>query len=348
MKEWSNPYNSFNSYKGLLYRDQFEAIIKGKMLPPVEVNLDPCNNCQLNCVWCNAKNIIDRNKKVVFTREHLMSTIKNIAEWGVKGLCFAGGGEPTLCPDLADSMDYATECGLEVAIITNGLFIDDKQINAVRRNCRWIGISVDSSNAQTYKGLKGVDCFDKVIENIGKLKGAKEITYKFLIHPINQHEIYRACEIAKESGATGFHSRMLAEEYLENPEYSFIYEEINKQLSECQKLDDENFKTYTIYHKQEGKGNRRIRFNKCQASPLLCMLEANGDVSVCIDRKGDPKTRLCSHENFEEFKNMWGSKAHFDLLDKICPNTDCKKCTMTIYQELLEAHKSDSFCVNFP
>jgi MoaA/NifB/PqqE/SkfB family radical SAM enzyme len=347
MKEWSNPYNSFNSMKGLLYKEQFDGILQGKLLPPVEVNLDPCNNCQLDCVWCNAKNIIDHTKKVVFTREHLLSTIRNIAEWGVKGLCFAGGGEPTLCPDLADAMYYAKEKGLEVALISNGLFINERQITATRDTCRWIGISVDAATKETYLKLKGKDCFDKVIENIGKLKGANEITFKFLIHPDNQHELAKACKLAKESGATVFHSRILSEDYVDN-EKKFDYVELYRLAFDCRSLEDENFKVFTITHKQDGKGNRRINFDKCKASPLLCMLEANGDVSVCIDRKGDPKTRLCSHENFDEFKKTWGSKAHFDLLDKICPKTDCKKCTMTIYQELLDAYKSDKFCRNFP
>ena len=317
-------------------------------MPPIEVNIDPCNNCQLDCVWCNAKNIIDHKKKVVFTREHLLNTVRFIADWGVKGVCFAGGGEPTLCPDLADALDLSVEKGLEAAIITNGLFTSDRQIDSIRKNCRWIGISVDACSAKTYHKLNGQVCFDKVIENLGKLKGSKVITFKFLIHPLNQHEIYRACLLAKESGATVFHSRLLAEDYIKNPEYEFIYDEINKQIEECRKLEDENFKVYTIFHKQEGKGNRRIRFEKCKASPLLCMLEANGDVSLCIDRKGDPKTRLCSHNNLDELKSMWGSKAHFDILSNICPKTDCPKCTMTIYQELLDAYKTDKFCRNFP
>jgi MoaA/NifB/PqqE/SkfB family radical SAM enzyme len=346
MKEWSSPYNSFNSYKGLLYKEQFDGIINGKYLPPIEVNIDPCNNCQLNCVWCNAKNIIDREKKVVFTREHLFSTIKNIHEWGVKGLCFAGGGEPTLCPDLADSMYYAERLGLEVAIITNGLFVDDYQTEAIKNTTRWIGISVDAGRRETYKTLKGVDCLGTVLKNIEKLNGAKEVTFKFLIHPLNQHEIYRACQLAKDSGATTFHSRILSERYIGNSG-QYISEEINKQLEECHKLEDSGFQVFTIFHKQSGEENRRINFSKCNASPLLCMLEANGDVSVCIDRKGDPKTRLCSHENFEELKNMWGSKKHIELLNKIDPSS-CKKCTLCIYQELFEAYKSDKFCMNFP
>ena len=347
--EWNNPYNSFNSYKGLLYRDQFDGIISGNLKPPVEVNIDPVNNCQLDCVWCNAKNIIDKDKKVMMTKDHLFDLIDYSGKWGVKAICIAGGGEPTLMPEVGEAFERIVFNGMESAIITNGLFQNEDQRFGIAKYTRWCGVSVDCSNAATYNKLKKQDKFDTVISNMSKLVDLdiKELTYKFLIHPDNQYEIYTACKLAKDIGCNVFHTRILSTQYLD-PHAYYDYNAINVQLKACHALEDKRFKVYTISHKQEGEGNRRIRFDSCNASPLLCMFEANGDISLCIDRKGDPAVRLGSHENVEDIGRLWGSQHHKEILSKICPNKDCKKCTMTIYQELLDAYWKDSFCVNFP
>jgi MoaA/NifB/PqqE/SkfB family radical SAM enzyme len=348
-REWSNPYNSFNSYKGLLYRKQFDGILEGKLLPPVEVNIDPVNNCNLDCIWCNGKNIIAKDKKVMMTPEHLIELVDFCGSWGVKAICFAGGGEPTLHPKLHEAIERVVFNDMEVALITNGLFTSYDQKFAAAKFTRWCGISVDAATPSTYEKVKKANRFDEVIKNIENLVsiGIKELTFKFLIHPHNQSEIFNACMLAKELGCSVFHSRILSSKYVEDG--AFDYKLIDDQLMRCMEIaDDKNFKVYAIRHKQEGDGNRRIRFKECKASPLLCMMEANGDVGLCIDRKGDPLVRLCSHENVEELRSKWGSQEHLDMLSRICPEKDCKKCTMTIYQELLDAYGQDAFCVNFP
>jgi molybdenum cofactor biosynthesis enzyme MoaA len=348
MKEWKDPYNSFNSMKGLLYSKQFDGIINGKLLPPIEVNIDPVGNCQLDCLWCNGRNIISRDKLVRMSREHLFELIDFCSVWGVKAVCLAGGGEPTLHPDLGDAIERTVMRGMESAIISNGLFTNWDQKFATAKYTRWCGISVDCATKETYEKIKKLDRFDEVIANMRQLVniGINELTFKFLIHPLNQHEIFDACKLAKDTGCNVFHTRILSERYLDGG--TFDRELINSQLEKCHELEDENFKVFTISHKQDGEGNRRINFSECKASPLLCMMEANGDVSVCIDRKGDPRTRLCSHENVNELLEAWGSERHSELLKRICPKEDCPKCTMTIYQELLEAYKSDKFFRNFP
>lgn len=367
-QEWSDdhPYNSFNSYKGLLYGRQFDGIVTGKFLSPIEVNIDPCNNCNIYCIWCNGKKIIDRSNKVMMTTEHLLELIEFCADWGVKAICFAGGGEPTLHPDLAIAFERCYELGLESAIITNGLFMNDEQLERIAERARWIGVSVDSDCSNTYKRCKSVDKFSDVIDNIKKLSdlGAREITYKYLIHPENQYGVLNACRLARDIGADCFHSRLVSTRYIynnwdksyklevdnanNNNDFVLDHNAINEQLETCQKLNSEDFKVFTIRHKQEGKGNRRIRFDRCRASPLLCMFEADGTTSICIDRKGEKETMLCNHDNIENVRAMWGSDYHKKLLSMINPEKDCPKCTMNIYQELLNAYEQDLFCKNFP
>ena len=347
--EWKDPLNSFNSMKGLLYRDKFDAIKAKKLLAPVEVNIDPVNFCQLRCKWCNGSKIIDNKQPIIMDTGHLIKLIEYCAKWGVKGVCFAGGGEPTLHPDLGDALEAVDDNSMESAIITNGLFPNYDLLQTTGILCKWIGVSVDAGTKGTYEKLKGLDKFDTVCRNLKELADVRptELTFKFLIHPGNQHEIFDACKIAKDLGCHRFHTRMLAQDYLGDQKLDLVT--IFEQFDACHEfVEDDKFEVFTISHKQTDEGQKRLRFKKCNASPLLCMFEANGDVALCIDRKGDDKLTLCKHDDLKSIKTNWGTRHHFDLLNKVNPKHDCKKCTLGIYQELYDAYVEDRFSVNFP
>ena len=203
---------SFKSEKVLLYKDNLDGIIDGKLRPPIELSLDPCNACNLKCKWCNAWRVTGENK--IMSKEDLFWTIKEVADWGVKGVCMAGGGEPTLHPNLGEAIELCTAKGLESAIISNGLMWSDELIKVMAKHMRWIGVSVDSGKTETFRKEKGIDGFDQVIDNIkqlvkerNKTKSNVGITFKFVIHMLNQAEIYDTCKLAKEIGVDSIHIR---------------------------------------------------------------------------------------------------------------------------------------------
>ena len=50
MREWTNPYNPFNSMKVLIWREHLEGIVRQEFLPPVTADTDPTNLCNYNCI----------------------------------------------------------------------------------------------------------------------------------------------------------------------------------------------------------------------------------------------------------------------------------------------------------
>ncbi len=62
-KEWSvaKKWNPFNSTKLLASVYRWREIERGKPLPaPVLITIDPTNNCDLSCIWCNSDYILKR------------------------------------------------------------------------------------------------------------------------------------------------------------------------------------------------------------------------------------------------------------------------------------------------
>ncbi len=369
MKEWSkkNWFNSFNSAKGLLFSDWYKAIDKwrlgeGKPLPPIEVSFDPIHACNLNCEWCNASRYLNYDMKDRrMTDEHIMNLTQFLGEWGVKGICFGGGGESTLHTKLPDAMRLAKKLGVDTSIATNGTVFTDELIDTLARCCRWVGISMDSATPVTYEIGRKVNLFDKAISNMKKvndrvkeLKTNCDVAYKFLIFQHNQHEIYDACKLAKETGVKDFHARPAdfshqgMDSKLDNP---YDIENIFKQFEKCHELEDENFRVFTVIHKFNKDFTPVKDFKQCYAASICIQLCADGNIYLCPDQRHSSLYKLGTHyPDPKNILNVWGGKKHYDLVFKTGKKACKTRCTYAPYNiqaELLFINKDDPMCWRF-
>ena len=337
MQEWStkNKFNSFNSWKGLAYMPQYEGIISGKFLPPVEASVDPANECNLNCFFCNGRE--PKSRLVRMTREHLLDLMMFLSHWGVRAVCFAGGGEPTLHDDLPEAFDLLNKLQLPAAIITNGVSMGEELKNSLAKNAQWIGVSVDAARSDTYEAMKGHDKYRQVLRNISSLleKGAKEVTYKFLVHPCNQYEIFDAIVAAAQLGCHAIHIRPIAFKCFASAEKDYDIRSINEQIELGFKNYGDRLRIYAVRHKYDENMHVKFPFKKCLTTPIMPIFSANGDLEMCIDRKGDPKMYLCSHEDLNKVREFWGSDDHKNIIDNI-DLKDCSKCTLNYANEFIE------------
>jgi cyclic pyranopterin phosphate synthase len=335
ISEWVDKYNSFNSYKGLMYKQWYDAILEGRLLPPVECSVDPVNDCNLDCIWCNGRDVKDR--KVYMDGKHLVDLVQFFVKCGAKAVCFAGGGEPTMHENLDQAFIMCKKLSFPCAIITNGLF-KENQFEPIADAARWVGVSVDAATKETYKELKKVDAFNKVISNISKLVnlGCREVTYKFLLHTKNQHEVFRACEIARTIGAHRVHIRPISYKNFQETEEDYDIQSIVEQVDNARRLFEcDKFQIYFIQHKFDENLHRKFGFSKCRATPIMPIFHANGDISACIDRKADKSLVFGKHNPIEEILACWGNQKHKEVINQININ-QCPKCTINYANEQIE------------
>jgi len=359
MTEWSkkSKFNSFNSWKGLLYAKWYEAIAAGKFLPPIEASIDPIHSCNLNCKHCNAHRLMTHQK---MPDDHFINLVHFLGKWGVKAVCIAGGGEPTLHPKLHEAIVEARISGMEASIITNGVLLRGKLLDTVPL-CRWVGVSVDAATQETFLKLKGVDKFQTVIGNIlraTKNSGACDIGFKFLISSLNQGEIYDACKLAKELGVHDFHARPMdfhhqgMGEELDGNLSDINVDLINDQMEQCHELESEDFRVFTVTHKFNPDFTPRKNFSQCFAAPLLIQLCADGKTYFCVDQRQQKEFELGTHyPNPENILNFWGSPRHVDMVlrDHI-PERCTTRCTFGAYCEQCEQlviNDNDPMCWRF-
>ena len=363
--EWSNKYNSFNSDKGLTYYQNYQTILawmdgKAELGPPIEVNLDPVAECNLDCYFCITQRYLKWNRDEVgpmrkLDKEYMLRLVDFLADWGVRGLCISGGGEPTLHPDLPRLIHHAAK-KMDVAVVTNALHLTDTIAIAFNR-CRWVALSVDAATSETYATVKGRDVFSDVLLHIQKLRVLRDLygsgvdlCFKFLILPENQHEIYDACKLARELGVQDFHARPVDFERVDvgGRKLELDMNLIHEQFARCHELETEAFHVYTVQHKFDEHFHVQHQFSECLATPLVLPILSDGNGYLCVDKKMEASFRLgTAYPAPKAILNWWGSDAHRDLIKSV--NIDqCSRCTWSQYQKQIKAIESDSMCTAFP
>ena len=348
--EWKDEFNSFNSWKGLAYLPQYEAIAREFFLPPIEASLDPIEKCQLKCKHCNAGRYLGKNR---MEDEHLIKLIEFLGIWGVRAICFGGGGEPSLHTKLGDAIKKTVQGGMKASVATNGIIM---RFDAYKL-CRWIGVSLDAATSKTYRiGRKG-DYFKRVIANLEKLCLIAQkdcaVAYKFLIFDYNQHEIYEACKLAKNLGVRDFHARpadLKHQGMIKQQKNAYAIEKINEQFEKCHALENKNFRVFTVTHKFNSDFTPKRKFSQCYASPICIQLCADGNIYLCPDTRHKDEFIIGRHIDNNGVRQAWGNKRHKELVYKNGADMCSSRCTFSKYNEQCERlaiNKNDPMCLDF-
>jgi len=362
MKEWRSPYNPFNSFKALVWREWFEGFAKGDFLPPITVDTDPSNACNFNCIWCNSRKYRKEQPKIL-TTEHLLKLANFYKAWGATSTCIAGGGEPMMATGFTAFLEECCRLGIETGIITNGSLMTEVKQQIIADTAKWIGFSMDAGTPETFAKVKGLgetgeDTFKKVIRNISGLAGKNpnlDISYKYLAHPLNVEDIAEAAWVAREIGCKRFHLRPVGLDNLPMiTQNQGAFKEnhirtLEEQMEKAQELESETFEVYGIRHKFNPDLSRKVNFTKCWAAPLLTTFGADGNVHLCFDMRGNPDLILCTHEpEPENILKYWNTDYHRELLYRVDPK-NCPRCTFGPYNEMVEqVFMKDGMCRFFP
>ncbi|MEI8343539.1 MAG: radical SAM protein [Candidatus Moraniibacteriota bacterium] len=381
--EWGfkRTFNPFNSLKIIAHLERWRFIKRGGVIPPpVLVTVDPTNECNYDCIWCNSRAIINKKTKQGLSRVSLEEIANILSGWkyegntyGVKAVCIAGGGEPLLNSETGSFIDNLVDRGIEVGVVTNGSHIGNF-IESLAK-CHWVSVSVDSGTTNTFADLKKVPLseFDRVTENMQTLVEYSHkhftclaqkplsfgVTYKFLVHKKNVHEIDTATKLAKAIGCKGIHIRPVGKPWYSKEAISFDDKTISMfydKLRVAREMEDENFSVYGVTHKFTSNFDKKNSFIKCHALFMTTVFSppASGDhpdsftLCQCCDRRGDSMLEL-SHNlrNLEDILKIWGNDKHWKMYDNL-DLSRCPRCTYSPHNEIYEKVLcEDSMSINF-
>lgn len=196
------------------------------------------------------------NPKRMIPRERALSLIDEIKRAGVLGLQLTGGGEVTVHPHHEEIMEHALEVGLECALVSNGLRWSDKLINDILPRFKWVRVSIDAGDAETYSRMRRtpLSSFKSVVKNTRAFANALKaqgsnciLGVGFVITPDNWREIIDGVRVAKSTGATYVRMSAFFNPDDAKPFESFWREAKDLIIAAKQEFEDSTFKVHDLF-----------------------------------------------------------------------------------------------------
>jgi len=104
---------------------RFPSTYESLKIRPTSAWINVTDNCNMKCIMCNQW---ETTKKGEMTTDEWKNAMSQLAEMGVKELCF-GGGEPLLVRDLNLLIKHGRDLGMDVGITTSGFLLTQAKLD---------------------------------------------------------------------------------------------------------------------------------------------------------------------------------------------------------------------------
>lgn len=235
--------------------------------------------------------------------------LKDMADAGVKGIVFSGGGEPTTHPDWQGAITMASGLGLHVGMYTAGGLLTEDSAAHLAGRAQWVVVSLDTKDADTYALEKGVkpEFFNKACDGIRWLSAAKSavVGVSFLLHRGNWIYADEMLALARSLGATYTTFRPTIETAPDHPasrlgDVNWVSGALpmlgRLALESDVECDPARFAAYRDW---TGRS-----YDACHGIKLNSTVTPDGKVWVCLQRRG--MSGSCIGDlSTESFADIW-------------------------------------------
>lgn len=255
---------------------------------------------------------------------------------GLRAVTWSGGGEPTTHPDFLEVVRSATESGLEQGLMTNGFF-PNGHVPVIGQHHKWVRVSLDTIDRNRYHDQKAVDAFPKVVDNIrALLRHPSQVGVNMNLAEWNADEILSMAKWCRDEGIGYFQIRPIlglpfemtrTAPYRTQPRLNWA--RLKPQLVEAEQLSTESFRVAISWDKFEDVNDPTGRFGrtyrKCLYHYLSCVLNADGDLCVCMYHLGD---KAFSFGNIYEqtASEIWNGPKRREVIGMCTSSLDLSSC----------------------
>jgi radical SAM protein with 4Fe4S-binding SPASM domain len=168
---------------------------------PNMVMIDTTTRCNLSCNHCPS-NILSKDRNWVGDMDFKLykKIIDEIAVENPNTIVRPfDGGEPLVRKDMEQLIKYAKNQGIKyVSINTNGTLLNQNRARSILDSgLDHIEISIDAFSEETYKAMKNVNLYNKVVANVERLIRLKDRIrpgFKISVSFVKQKNNYHECD----------------------------------------------------------------------------------------------------------------------------------------------------------
>jgi wyosine [tRNA(Phe)-imidazoG37] synthetase (radical SAM superfamily) len=141
--------------------------------------------CNFNCLYCNQKEMLDAIAKIPEDSDSIFELFQKLKPHFDKEKMIIGyaAAELTLSKHRDQILDFISEEGWKMQLSTNASIYNEKIAHLMKIGQIELIVSLDAGTRDTFKKVRGVDLFDKVIHNLEKYRdfSGKKITLQYII-----------------------------------------------------------------------------------------------------------------------------------------------------------------------
>ena len=301
---------------------------------PITIDVEPTNKCNYKCPHCQ---VTHWNKTKLDL--DLNSFKKIIGQFPkINFIKLQGMGEPLLCGEFFEMIEYAQSQAINIEFFTNGSICNSKFISAIEKmNRTRIKFSLDGATENTFSKMRPNSNFDKVTNNIRKIIDKRgnnkwpEISFWTVLTSENFDEVEKILYLVKELKADYIVFQM------------FLNNWVKQDIAEINKVLRVNFNNTAVQNElDKAKGiaksisvdlritndNHLTKKQKCKWPFTSTFIAANGDVVPCCIISDSSVIKMGNIFN-DNFSDIWNSKSYQDLRRSIKEHKlydFCKPC----------------------
>jgi len=167
--------------------------------------------CNLECIHCRRIDVSKQLMKSDMTFDESLRFVEHLASFA-KPILVLSGGEPLFRPDIFDIARHAHDCGLTVALATNGTLINETVAHKiVDAGIRRVAISIDGADETTHDAFRrqpgSLAAAINGFRNLRQLGMSMQINCTVTKHNVQQIDLLY--DKALELGADALHLFML-------------------------------------------------------------------------------------------------------------------------------------------
>lgn len=351
-------YTPYSDMKIFHHIDRIEKFMNGERPAPIYIRIKPTNICNQRCYYCGYADDYIFDGREVSRRESipweiLKRTLYEMREMGVKAVTYSGGGDPLCYSHIGEALELTERLGLDYSMITNGQALDGKAAKILGRS-KWVRISLDSASPDTYQEIRGVDAFERVINNIEQFAKQKAadcvLGINCVITQNNANEVYQLYEMGKSLGVNNIKLSPVLIKKEEKDYHSGIREAVEQQIREAKyRLEDDKFRIVDKY-----TGDLALEecyekdYKKCYIQNFFAVVAADSKVYRCHQR-AYMKVGEIGDLTRKTFGEIWYAHETIDNANQFNPQEVCKmRCAFDERNRLLHDFISiDPNHVNF-
>lgn len=325
------------------HHEDFDTNTISSLVPvtttPMDVELLLTHNCNLRCKHCFQMSQSNSDKRKHLSVDEWTSIFKEFERLGVLSVIITGG-EPLAYEGFENLLNEIANYNIAINILTNGLLINNRNLNLFLRPNIALTISLDGCNAEEHEAIRGKGTFSKTCEIIRLLtSNGADLNIAHTINNNNKSSLEEFIQFIISLGVVNLSINFVEPEgrAAENKSLILSKEEEQNVHALIETLT-EKYKNYihidfpSLAYKQEVQSFSNTNLIYCAAGTKRISISSDGKVYPCVYAQGIPSLEKGDLRN-QPLSEIWQDNNRWLLqrggitLDQIEKCNDCQLAT---------------------